>query len=151
MNETAVVDASIAGRWVLEDEKTDEALELLARCAQLTLTLVVPELWWYEMVNVLRTAAMRGRTSPEDAKRSLDVRRNLPLVVVSAEDQGVPAILSSALAHRLSGYDATYFNLAESRGLKLVTSDRHLLGLAHKFPWILTLNEFVRKLPRADQ
>jgi len=86
-------------------------------------TLLAPALLDYELVAV---ALRKARKRPEAALfllASLDVALRLPITRVA-----VPGAEAFALAtrHGLSGYDASYLWLAESRDLELVTLDRKL-------------------------
>jgi len=143
MSRSVVVDASTAGGWLLKDERTPESDTLLRWIADHTLRLVVPEIWAYEVLNLLRTAVAGGRAEEREAKDVLEATRVLPKEVVSAGAQGEAAILSAALHLKLSAYDASYVNLAEARGLDLVTRDIDILRLRPQFPWIWTVQGFV--------
>lgn len=57
---TLVVDASLAGAWVLKDEQSEEAEELLAVIVEGREDLAVPDLWSYEVLNLLISAGRRG-------------------------------------------------------------------------------------------
>ena len=57
-----VLDASIAGAWLLEDEDDPVANAAMSRLA--TDFALVPELWHLEVRNVLVVAERRGRVGP---------------------------------------------------------------------------------------
>ena len=117
MNGEVVVDGSVSAAWLLPDENTESCERLLGSVLSGKLQIVVPELWPYKMLNVLRTAVVQGRMDEQVAMRALSLLCSIPLETISVEAQGQSAILSDALRLGLSAYGAAYFNLAESRGV----------------------------------
>jgi len=146
MNRSVAVDASAAAAWMLDDERTPESDRLLAGITDRTLRLVVPAVWSYEILNILRTAVLRGRLDEHNARRALGAIAVVPREVVSVEAQGEAAILGTAMDLALSAYDAAYVDLAESRGLDLVSADDHILRLRSRFPWIWTVRDFIKSI-----
>ncbi len=141
MSHEVVIDPSASAAWVLEDEKTAESEELLQLVLERHLTMVVPELWWYEMINILRTAVVRRRMKEEDTQRALGVLSAVPMQLIASGTQGQALILADALRLNLSAYDATYLHLAELRGVRLVCEDTQVLKLQKRFPWIRTVKQ----------
>jgi len=147
MSREIVVDSSISGAWVLEDERTEQSERVLGCVLSEELRLTEPELWRYEMLNLLRSAVRRNRMTPREASSALVVLSEVPVELVSAAATEQAGILAVALAHDLSAYDAAYLALAEFRGAELVTADDCVLRLRSRFEWIRTLGEFCRDLP----
>jgi predicted nucleic acid-binding protein len=122
-----VMDASFCGAWVLEDESSDEADHLLAQAEAGVVGLLVPALWKYEMLNLLRSACRRGRLEEAEAGNAAKVLSQVPLDLVDVPDATAQArIFELARAYDLSAYDATYLELALRFKLPLRTSDRVL-------------------------
>ena len=142
MTRDLVVDASVSAFLVLTDERSELSERILDHVLTGNLRVAVPELWHYEMLNVLRTAVARERISEQEAWKALERVSSMPVESVPAESQGLPAILACALRHGLSVYDATYVELARSRGIDLVSGDQHLLSLRGEFPWIWSAEQF---------
>ena len=142
MNREVVIDGSVSASWLFPDEHTKASEKLLEKALGGTLRIVVPELWRYEMLNVLRTAVVRERIGEQVAMRALTLLRSIPVEIVPAEVQGQTAILTCALRLGLSAYDAAYFSLAEGRGIDLVSADHDLLKLGRQFPWIVSVRQF---------
>lgn len=112
---TLVVDTSVALKWVLEEEGTDQALRLLTR------TLVAPELLQAEVANSL-TKRVRGRElALEQAVRAFDKVMTLIRLVPGSEFGEAALGLSLTLNH--SVYDC-YFLAASKKLGPLVTADR---------------------------
>ncbi len=133
------VDASVGAKWFLRDEKDGPAaVALLEHFVQGKLDIVVPELFFYEIGNLLSLAVRRMRLPEKVAFQSLEELERLHLEAVSLRGE-----LDSALAFSrrlgLSFYDAAYLATAERRGLPLVTCDERLRQAASAdLDWVLS-------------
>jgi predicted nucleic acid-binding protein len=141
-----VVDASVSAAWVLPDETSRETEQLLSDIMDHRTRLVVPFLWEYEMLNVIRGATARKRLPEHEAKKALHLLSELPAELVSLNGESRPAVFEAALRHNLSIYDAAYWTLADARGITLFSADEDLLALKSSFPWIKPIAEYPRKL-----
>jgi predicted nucleic acid-binding protein len=112
-----VLDASAAVAALLND---GQARRLVA-----TETIHVPHLVDTEVVSVLRRQVLAGFLIAEEARRALDVWRQLGLIRYAA-----PPLLERVweLRHTVTPYDATYVALAENLGCALTTADARLAG-----------------------
>ncbi len=141
-------DASVGGKWFLPDEEDAcEAVVLLEEFVLGRLRIVVPDLFFYELGNVLSVALRRRRTTEAAAVRGLDVLGRLHLGRISLEGE-----MDSALAfsrwYGVSFYDAVYLAAAESRGVPLVTCDRRLLkAVSPHLDWVLTPKGVLKHVP----
>ena len=133
----AVADASFCGAWIIADDSSEKAEQILSLIVKGTLELVVPALWHYEMNNLLRSAHRRKRLTEEDARTALETLIQVPLTLEDLPE--APArkrILHLALQFDLSSYDAAYLELADRHKIPLLTADAKLnaaakqLGLA---------------------
>ena len=126
-----VADASFCGAWVLADESSGAAESLLARIISGSVQLVVPALWHYEMLNLLRSAVRRKRLAKEDLDLTVESLERVPMTL---EDlPGAPArrrILHLAMQFDLSSYDAAYLELADRFKIALQTNDAKLAAAA---------------------
>ena len=117
------VDASVAVKWILEEERSDLALALYDAVVQAGQSIVAPPLLPLEMTNIL---CQRMRANPEisltKATEQLDDFLALPIdyhnpmglqhqALVLADALGLPAT-----------YDAHYLALAEHLGCELWTT-----------------------------
>ena len=125
-----VLDCSVALAWAFPDEASDDAERLLTRRHPHD-SFWVPALWWYELTNALTVAYRHKRISESDCLRLIDIYGSLPLQT--------DAMIGEAAARRwhrlakdysLSGYDATYLELAERKDLPLATLDQRLKAAA---------------------
>lgn len=128
-----VADASFCGAWILADESSGEAERLLGRTISGSVQLVVPALWHYEMLNLLRSAVRRKRLAPDDLDLAIETLERVPMTL---EDlPGAPArrrILHLASQFDLSAYDAAYLELADRFKVPLQTNDAKLKAAAKK-------------------
>lgn len=126
---SCVLDASMTLSWLLpgEHERENDALfaDVLANGAY------VPTLWRLEIANVLLVNERRGKIDAAFRSKTLDDLRLLPIVIDEAtNDVAWSTIVTLALAHELTTYDAAYLELSQRRALPLATLDRPLARAA---------------------
>lgn len=124
-----VIDASIALAWRLRDrEGTPYADSAIDRGG--LGNIIVPDLFWHEVRNVLLGAERKGRIDAGATEDHLKDLRQLSLQSDSDQDDGQIAVL--ARRHGLSGYDTAYLETAIRRGAELTTLDKRLAAVASK-------------------
>jgi predicted nucleic acid-binding protein len=112
-----VVDASVAVKWVI-DEEGSEAASLLAGES-----LSAPELLLAECANALWAKARRREMTGEEVLERLALLRSAPVRLVPLEELVEDAArLAVALDHPV--YDCLYLALAVREGTRLVTADQ---------------------------
>lgn len=123
----AVVDASVSASWILPEEHSEEAEALLQSIHQGSIVLALPVLWYYEMINVIKTAQRRGRlkqASLKDARAFVD---RLPVHDLDSPDAFArQRTLELAMHYGLSGFDAAYLELAQRFVVPLYSADAQL-------------------------
>jgi len=120
-----VVDASVALKWVLEEEYSERAIAL-AQGRQL----LTSALFWPEAANAIATRVRRGdMTRAEGNDAYLDLQA-APLQTRPLQAEGVRAALAIAhdLAHPI--YDCCYLALAIAEAAVVVTADRRFRSAA---------------------
>ena len=125
---TFVIDASVAAKWFLpatSETLAAEALDLLKRYAAGDVRVVVPDLFWAEIGNVLWKAVRLKRMSQRSAESALRVmwQRNFPTV---SSYSLLETAFALASAFDRTMYDALYVALALQSKSELVTADEHL-------------------------
>jgi predicted nucleic acid-binding protein len=121
-----VVDASIAGAWLMPDERSAAATPLGRRV--LANGAVAPDLFRHEVRNLLVMAVQRRRM-PEDLLWTQLARiEKMPIRLVPSGPSA--RIAQRALTHRLTAYDAAYLDLALDQALPLATLDEKLRAAA---------------------
>jgi predicted nucleic acid-binding protein len=123
----AVLDASVAAKWFLVEEEplSNEASALLQEHDTGRIALVVPDLFWAEMVNLFWKATKQGRLSQSLAKSALDSLRSKGFVTVSSLNL-IDTALNIALTHERSTYDCLYIALAVISNCNFITADERL-------------------------
>lgn len=120
-----MLDASITLAWCFEDQATplsQAVLEQLGDDRGL-----VPELWPFEVANVLTLAGRRGRISHPQVVRFMQLLDQLPITVEElGRDQVFSTVLTLSESTGLTVYDASYLALAAHAGVPLATSDERL-------------------------
>jgi len=123
-----VLDASVTLTWAFDDEHSviaDRAEALLSAASAVA---VVPELWWYEVRNILLVGERRKRITPEASASFLRQLANINAEVDSLKSEG--HLLDICRRHHLTVYDAAYLALAMRRAIPLATLDRALEAAA---------------------
>jgi predicted nucleic acid-binding protein len=127
MRERVVVDASVGIAYV-RDESATAAVERAAAAWSLTgARLVVPAVFWVEVVNVLGMKHRYRAAEVTEALRELD---ELGLETVEIGRPELLLVSDAVERHRLPAYDATYLVVAQQLGAPLATLDRQLAAAA---------------------
>ncbi|MGA3401754.1 MAG: type II toxin-antitoxin system VapC family toxin [Acetobacteraceae bacterium] len=121
----AVVDASVAVKWVFAEDHTEAALRLLNQAE----ALLAPVHWLAEAANALWAKSVRGDLSEPEVHERVAFLVGAPIATTSL-DQLASAAMTIALRIRITMYDALYLALAEQRSTPLVTADRRLFETA---------------------
>lgn len=122
-----VIDASVAVKWFLEEDRAEEA----RRLRETGDDMLAPASAAFEIFHVLWMSARVGRIPG----RLLDDVERLVMgpftSLVPIEDLFLPAArLARSLGHPV--YDCAYLALAEREGASLVTADERLFAAARK-------------------
>ena len=124
-----VLDCSVTMSWCFQDEARPETDALLERLRDDGA--IVPQLWFWEVANVLNMAVRRKRIDAVGASAQLAVFATLP---ITPDPDGVTQAwretLRLAQAEGLTVYDASYLELARRTGADLATTDSDLRAAA---------------------
>jgi predicted nucleic acid-binding protein len=127
-----VLDASAALAWLIsrtdpfESKQADTLLHALKSDEAL-----VPALWYPEVANGILVAERRGVVQAAVSAVFLRKLERLPIVLDDVRPTITqPDVFALARTHGLSGYDATYLELAVRRGAWLATFGKKLAGAA---------------------
>lgn len=132
-----VLDASVAAKWFLppaDETLVDEALAVLSDFGSGTCRLMVPDLFWPEVTNILWKAVRQGRITRRTAEDATDI-----LVGLNLETKPSRALASQAIRLSLRCdrpvYDSIYVALSVMSGRPLLTADERLVNaLGQRFP-----------------
>ena len=116
-----VIDASIAVKWVVEEEGTPQALALRQRTK-----LIAPELLVAECANILWKKAARGELSQEEALLAAKLLQSAEVELLPMRSLFETATsLAIELDH--PAYDCIYLALAVENDCPFVTADERFL------------------------
>lgn len=138
-----VIDASVAIKWIVTEEGTDDALALRG------LEFVAPDLIGLECANSLWKNARRGVISSETA---LGGARALQLAEIELVPTRPLLRHATELALQLDhpAYDCAYLALAIREDCPLVTADNRLLRILGSSPFsarAISLRDAARRYP----
>ena len=125
--EVVGVDASVVAKWFVEEEHTDEALELRDDYVARLVDIASPELLPFEVLNALRYNPNIGENQLKRAAGALD---GYSLWLFPLTGELAERCLENALRHGISVYDSAYLSLGEVRGILVYTADRKLIDKA---------------------
>ena len=133
---TYVLDASVAAKWFLPVGETlgEQAVALLNAYAAGRIALLVPDLFWPEVGNILWKAARSGRMSMASAREAAAALLASGLRTTPAQPMVAHALEIAAEFER-TVHDAIYVALAVESNHPLVTADERLANaMAAYFP-----------------
>ena len=115
-----VIDASVAIKWVIEEEGTEEALALRSRA------LAAPDLLTAECANILWKKARRAELSEREAVLAAGLLARADIELMPMRPYLETAVrIALTLDH--PAYDCIYLALAEVEGIRFVTADMSLV------------------------
>ena len=117
----AVVDASVAAKWVVEEAHSAKAALLLGFD-----TLYAPNHWRAAAVNVLWAKVFRGDLAATDGAERMAVLMRASVIDTPVAEL-MPRVFAISVAHSVTIYDSLYLALAEQRDIPLVTADERLV------------------------
>jgi predicted nucleic acid-binding protein len=139
-----VPDASVLLKWILrsnDEPDRDRALELKTAWLDDACELVVPNLWVFEVGNILGLKHPATAATLLQAMLDLGIREEAPHGYAAA-------IVSLMREHRVTFYDAAYHALAIRHRGTMITADRAYVKKAARAGHVMLLNNW-RPLPDA--
>jgi len=131
-----VIDCSFLATFLLSSDCSNEdkaSIERISSIIESNGQLYVPQLFWFEIGNVLLNASKKNKEGK--ARISIDQKlkieralENLPIYTDIQPDSEIRSRINSyAQEYNLSYYDAAYLELARRYSLPLLTYDKNLL------------------------
>jgi len=142
MAKVAVVNASVAVKWINPNEPwANEAQSLLNDFQMRKLRVIVPLFWCFEIANALRKAVSRNELPLTQANQALNALLSLPVEVRPLPDP--LATFKAALDFGCTIYDAFYLMLAFELGCEFWTADLRLYNACHnRFEWVKWIGDY---------
>jgi predicted nucleic acid-binding protein len=124
-----VVDASVAVKWLIPEEHSENAMRLLESWLEGGLELNAPGLLRLEVTSALTKYVERGIIDAGKAREGFEILRQVALDYHEEDWPLIEEALRASLTTDLTIYDAVYFVLARRLEATLITADR---GLIHE-------------------
>jgi len=139
-----VIDANVAGKWLVPEQDTDRARVLFREWNEGRVELVAPALLLAEVANMLWKRTARGLLSAGTAVQLFQAFTQFGLPLAPMEGLADSA-LELSVRHRYSFYDCLYVALAIERRCDLLTADERLLNAFHpRMPQVKLLRDWKR-------
>lgn len=126
---SVVIDASTAIKWLLVEEGSDRANELVR-----SEDLIAPDFLFLECMNVLALRVQRGLWRPADAEQAFALLQSVPMRVIPTQMHVVAAGRLAMQLPRQTGYDCLYLAVALEEGAVMVTADRRFAEAVQREP-----------------
>ena len=123
VNGSVVVDASLAVKWLIEEDDSDKAHAILQSWVAQGITRIAPYLMPFEVANVLHRRVMRGELNVGDGSRMIARLLDSHLELHQPPGLHARALQIASELKQGAAYDAHYLALAESVGCDLWTAD----------------------------
>ena len=123
-----VIDASVGFKWCVLAESEPlaaEADQLLDSLVMGGIEVLVPDLFWAEIGNILWKYFRRQKATLEACQTALASLQNMRLMTRPSADL-VPEALEIAAAYGRTVYDSLYIALAQRKQTNLITADEKL-------------------------
>ena len=117
MSGSVVVDASLAVKWLVEEDDSDKAHAVLQSGVAQDVTRIAPHLMPFEVANALHRRVLRGELNVGDSTRMIARLLESRLELHHPPGLHVRALQLASQLKQGAAYDAHYLALAESVGL----------------------------------
>lgn len=118
-----VVDASVAVKWLIPEEHSEQAMKLLEDWFKEDMELNAPSWLKLEVTNALTKYVKRQIIDAEKAHEGFEIFRSIELNYVEEDWPLIDDALKSSTSIGLSMYDAIYYTLARRMKATLITAD----------------------------
>ena len=125
-----VVDASVGIKWFVPEVHSEAAQRLLSE----SYTLLVPDLFFPEIGNILWKRVRRGEDTAEDARQTFAEFSAVSMQVYESRSL-IPTALDIAIQNDRTVYDSLYLALAILNQCSMVTADLRLFNALANSPF----------------
>ena len=130
MSGSVVVDASLAVKWLVEEDDSDKAHAALQSWVAQDITRIAPYLMPFEVANALHRRVLRGELSVADSTRLIGRLLESRLELHQPPGLHVRALQLASPLNQSAAYDAHYLALAEGLDCELWTADERFYRAA---------------------
>ncbi|MDE2836840.1 MAG: type II toxin-antitoxin system VapC family toxin [Chloroflexota bacterium] len=125
-----VVDASLAIKWLVEEDDSHRAHAILHSWVAQDVTRIAPFLMPFEVANALHQRVLRGQLSLDHCARMMTQLLDLQLELRHPPSIHARALQLASQLGQGAAYDAHYLALAESFSCELWTADQRFYRAA---------------------
>ena len=137
-----VIDASVASRFLLVEDLSDEAGSLLEGFLNGSLDLEAPELVVYEVGNTLWKSAKQGLITANEATQKFSYFLKLRIDSIKLNEEDHREVLQWSLEDKATYYDSAYVKASEKAKATLLTADDVLYSKGCRKTPTLHLKDF---------
>lgn len=135
-----VIDTSVAGKWIfVYEQDSNKAKALLLNHSQGVTTIIVPDLFFFEIANVLAT---KSKLSLWKITNSISRLYQMNLQIHRTQEKDLKIATRMAKKQGTSVYDMIYAVVAKKHKAQLITSDERFVK-ATNFPFVKLLHEIL--------
>lgn len=136
-----VVDTSVAVKWFSEYDESDleTALNLRYQILERKCSIVVPDLFFYEIANALR---YNPNFSETDIKKAVNTLFEMDFEVKVIEPTVMAHTIELAVRNNVTVYDACFLALSELEMIPFITADYKFVKNLKGFDNIIKLSAF---------
>ena len=147
-----VADSSVALKWWLDDEEfVEEAKLLLKKAIAGDIEIVVPELWYCEIVNGITVAVKRNRISEKQGLKFIEELSAIPAKQYQITSH-MNKIFKRAVKYKSTSYDMTYLIIAELEDILFITGDKKLFdAVKHDRPFVKYVSDVKKIISAGDK
>ena len=145
MSSSICIDASLALRWILPNDRASEAESLLKNWDEGGNDLISPPLFDIEVTSAIRKLMHLGRLSVEEGELAYSLYRELSISIINHSQLSTTAWRLAAEYNLPLTFEMQYLALAELEKCEFWTADA---GLLHK---IQPMNNRINLLPGHDR
>ncbi len=126
-----MVDASLAIKWLVEEDDSDKAQAILQSWVAQDVTRIAPYLMPFEVANALHRRVLRGELNVSQSALLLSRLLDSRLELHHSSSMHVRAMQLAGELRQGAAYDAHYLALAESLGCELWAADQRFYRAAN--------------------
>ena len=130
MSGSVVVDASLAVKWLIDEDDSDKAHAALQSWVAQDMARIAPHLMPFEVANALHRRVLRGELTVGDSIRMMARLLESRLELHQPPGLHVRALQLASQLKQNAAYDAHYLALSESFGCELWTADERFYRAA---------------------
>lgn len=136
-----VLDASIGVKWFKYENESNTSLtnKLLQQQFQNEIEIIVPDIFFFEIINTLLSKKYLNVDDIYSASESLHL---MNMKVISPNKKIIDTSISIVGRTKLTFYDSLYISVAISEQALLLTEDKEILKYSDKFKFIRSLDKF---------